>query len=913
MKLSYYFLVLIFMFNTYNCQLKAPVFKCEHWDYEERNALPTRIIESSVKKDENKRRVEGETQTETFKDFNIYLDLENIEYEYDLYKNIKQVPKDFFIKSMNKAVKTLQSLLKVKPLRQNYYIKDVDFKALNITKWNTSLYGDEAVDKHISFTEKGIDLVIFGTFVNLGDSTLATASAKAFQEGDGQPYIGLVKINTNVDYTKPHSEEYFTSILVHEFTHILGFSKYFFETYYHNLFWEIDDSRINRTYLNSTKVVEVARNYFNCPNLKGVELEDQGGSGTASSHWEARILLGEYMNGYAYTEEQVISEFTLAVLEDSGYYKPNYYTGGLMRFGKNKGCDFVQKKCIDKTNHKTDEKFENEFYDNITYQNNIDPSCSSGRQSRTYNAWYLAENLPEQYQYFENENITGYQPADFCPVPLKFQEEEDKSYYVGHCSLKGSGEYGSQINYIYPSVNPFSKYVSKFTGETFSDHSFCFLSSLVTEKSREEYYSYFVRANCYEIFCSKESLTVKIFDDYIVCPRAGGKIEVEGYLGYLMCPDYNLMCSGTKVCNDMFDCVEKKSEIKKDITYDYEINTSQNIPKSQKAKVEETSNYELSDDGICPKYCNHCKENNKCLKCASGYELTLGENETVTCVSESSLTTGYFKTEKGIYIKCIDNCEVCLDMHTCEKCIDKLIYNDNNQCVQPPNDFQYIDHCLQYTGADLTNCKKCEYKYGFNQTNMEKCLSTENELTNFYSRNNINYYPCKAKITNCTKCHYMEEINNVICDKCKDGLALLQKGDSSMCSEATKFENNTKYLKIDDTHYGKCTDFIENCIQCEDAKTCTLCKYQHEFNNITIKCELKKKYKEKEEEKENEKMEFGSDDESLKKEEKTEEESKGKGRGKPRIKNGSLDNIHSSVKYILLLQTIYILLLLIKF
>ena len=35
-----------------------------------------------------------------------------------------------------------------------------------------------------------------------------------------------------------------------------------------------------------------------------------------------------------------------------------------------------------------------------------------------------------------------------------------------------------------------------------------------------------VRAICYESFCSNRSLTIKINDDYIVCPRAGGKIEV---------------------------------------------------------------------------------------------------------------------------------------------------------------------------------------------------------------------------------------------------------------------------------------------------------------------------------------------------------------------------------------------------
>ena len=32
------------------------------------------------------------------------------------------------------------------------------------------------------------------------------------------------------------------------------------------------------------------RRYFGCDSLVGVELENQGGSGTAGSHWEKRIL-----------------------------------------------------------------------------------------------------------------------------------------------------------------------------------------------------------------------------------------------------------------------------------------------------------------------------------------------------------------------------------------------------------------------------------------------------------------------------------------------------------------------------------------------------------------------------------------------------------------------------------------------
>ena len=32
------------------------------------------------------------------------------------------------------------------------------------------------------------------------------------------------------------------------------------------------------------------RRHFNCPTLEGVELENQGGPGTAMDHWEKRVL-----------------------------------------------------------------------------------------------------------------------------------------------------------------------------------------------------------------------------------------------------------------------------------------------------------------------------------------------------------------------------------------------------------------------------------------------------------------------------------------------------------------------------------------------------------------------------------------------------------------------------------------------
>ncbi len=38
------------------------------------------------------------------------------------------------------------------------------------------------------------------------------------------------------------------------------------------------------------KVVEEVRRHFNCSELEGAELEDQGEEGTALTHWEKRIF-----------------------------------------------------------------------------------------------------------------------------------------------------------------------------------------------------------------------------------------------------------------------------------------------------------------------------------------------------------------------------------------------------------------------------------------------------------------------------------------------------------------------------------------------------------------------------------------------------------------------------------------------
>ena len=874
---------LLFIYKIVNSQLsKHPIFKCEHNSYAERHPLPNRI----VKHDETyKRRIDGESE---FEDFNIYLDFTNLEADMKTYGLLDK--KDFYETSMQNAVNILTTLLKVKPLvigegNTGYNIKNEDFKTININYWDKDKFGDEAISRRKTFQSQNIHLAIFGTITDLPISTLATASARVYQSGNGQPYIGVVTINKNIDYSKPNSDLYFKSILVHEFTHILGFSRFFFETYYHNIYTAEDKYGINRIYLNSSKLLAVAKKYFNCNDIQGVELEDQGGEGTAGSHWEARILLGEYMNGFAYTEEQVISEFTLAVLEDSGYYKANYYTGGLMRYGKHKGCAFLKDKCLN--SYKINPNFENEFFDTLSDGNSIEASCSSGRQSRTYNAFWEIKNISEKYQYFEEPDIGGYEPADYCPVPHNYNTEEEQSFFSGHCSIKGSGYYGSMIYYA-DNFDPSSKNVNKYTGEILSGNSFCYLSSI----SKNDLVANVVRANCYETFCSNRSLTIKIFEDYIVCPRAGGKIIIEGYNGYFLCPDYNLICSGSVICNNFFDCVDKKSEIKEEsYVYDYTIKTSQNIEKSNFVEIDDNDNYELSENGKCPQYCKHCQENKICLRCAEGFGRKLETDKSIKCYELEEFIEGYYQNDEEVYIKCIDNCIICIDAKSCGKCANKFFYS-NNKCVKMPEGMETIENCLQYNNEGV--CTKCEYGYGFNQDDKNNCLKIEEYFLNHYTKDEISYFPCSSKNNNCTKCYYNKTEFRVVCTLCVNNLIILDKGNGQ-CVKREEILENEKYYLINSTHAGICSKDIENCLQCDSAFNCLKCKGIYEFDEILNKCIDKRKSK-KNENSEN------IDDES--------DEDYNSNNKKEKNRKINLGSNYFSIINIILLQIIYFLFLL---
>lgn len=63
--------------------------------------------------------------------------------------------------------------------------------------------------------------------------------------------------------------------------------------------WEVKGGDIKKhiDMMVTPRVVEEVRRHFNCSLLEGAELEDQGGEGTALTHWEKRVFEAEAMSG----------------------------------------------------------------------------------------------------------------------------------------------------------------------------------------------------------------------------------------------------------------------------------------------------------------------------------------------------------------------------------------------------------------------------------------------------------------------------------------------------------------------------------------------------------------------------------------------------------------------------------------
>eukprot|EP00731_Ephydatia_muelleri_P023570 Em0015g1153a len=166
-----------------------------------------------------------------------------------------------------------------------------------------------------------------GTGSTGGPTSIAFATYCQTESSLDRPIAGNINFCTGA-FSSFSSDDYILTVAKHEALHALGFSSGLFPFWrdqngaprtprdpttnlppivngayqysttpvmpltYNN--WAVGTGTISHpvNLLVTPAVVAAAKAYFNCSTLTGVELENQGGTGTAISHWEKRLLGG---------------------------------------------------------------------------------------------------------------------------------------------------------------------------------------------------------------------------------------------------------------------------------------------------------------------------------------------------------------------------------------------------------------------------------------------------------------------------------------------------------------------------------------------------------------------------------------------------------------------------------------------
>ena len=380
---------------------------------------------------------------------------------------------------------------------------------------------------------KDYDIVIFPSFSNQLSSDEVSSGKLCLTHGSRpRPTAGLLAINPNFNFNLKNNDLFLKQIFFHEMTHILVFDQ--------NLLKQLGmtTNKKSRTYVTSPKVLAKAKQHYNCQSITEIPLEDQIYLGNdPGTHWDARYMLGDYMITSFYTD-MILSDITIALFEDTKYYEADYYSGGLFKFGKNKGCNFINKNCIENK-----KPLFSEFC--TSSDNNLCTSSKLSKANCIIND-YINYNItiPSQYRYFDNPNHGGNFFVDFCPVPDTFISGND--YFSNNCKIGTST-------------------LSPEYAEEMSDTSFCFVSSLTPPNNN---YNITTRSMCYKTECNKDTkqIVVHVGTSTYICPTDGGITSGGNFKGYLTCPKYYEICDteSLQLCNDIFDCLNKKIAVNDD-------------------------------------------------------------------------------------------------------------------------------------------------------------------------------------------------------------------------------------------------------------------------------------------------------------------------------------------------------------
>lgn len=406
------------------------------------------------------------------------------------------------------------------------------------------------------------DIVIF-VIVDISgyylENQIEAAAAHCLQNSENRrPIAGYIQIKPYLNVNDSIALDYMTWLVLHEITHILVLNTALYDDFinsetllplgYRNILGKSTrEDGSYYVYLKSPKVLEKARKHFGCATLQGVPLESIGGTGTVGSHWSKKYMNTDYMIGDSYGEN-LISEISLALFEDSGWYQIDYSVANLFLWGKNKGCEFFSKRCgepIEDSSNEMKSNFKEEFCDNSNMS-----TCSISNIFRgTCKTYRYFNQLKTTERYFKDPYLGGFDElTEKCPIPHEIPN--DATYYPGSCRVGQISSSNSNFEKICPECA-------------------CFLTSNKKEITKKENLKFYFKqsdplmknksqAGCFEFKCEGSELYVLLDEKKIKC-RNGESISINGYDRNIICPNSENLCHPQYECK--FGCTEKYKNI----------------------------------------------------------------------------------------------------------------------------------------------------------------------------------------------------------------------------------------------------------------------------------------------------------------------------------------------------------------
>jgi len=330
-------------------------------------------------------------------------------------------------------------------------------------------------------------------------------------------------------------------------------------------------------------VVREVRRHFNCPTLDGAELEDQGGDGTALTHWEKRLFQNEAMTGTVHTDDPIYSRITLAMLEDSGWYIPDYSKAQDLSWGRGAGCAFATKSCKELMEIAEDADESTPFCNTLMGNAERTYCTADSKSVGSCNLVKYTSRVPDIYQNFDSlEEVksrdieyvgSSVVLADFCPYVQEF------SWLGGGGAGGGEDPRGTRCDSRDNAPDDDSNYAL----ESYGQNSRCFGQASQWEQKSCTMLKQWTRygSGCYKYKCTDGRLNIILRNVSFPCYERGQRILVELlkessdglwiHNGKMVCPDCNAFCSDCsqqgralkdhdEQRENLGDCVAKASE-----------------------------------------------------------------------------------------------------------------------------------------------------------------------------------------------------------------------------------------------------------------------------------------------------------------------------------------------------------------